>query len=174
MNRFKKLPAISDDGFTLAESVAIFHYLGRKQIISERWYPSDVRARMKIDEYLQWHHNNLFMGAGMLFFMIFALQVDDPELIAQQKRTLIKNLDDLENIWLSDKRFLLGNEEITYPDLLAVSALEQVIGIKLFKVDEQIYPKITKWMGEVRKYFGPIYTEAHQIVYKYGEKRTPM
>lgn len=167
------MPVISDDGFTLAESVAIFHYLGRKKIIPERWYPSDVRALMKLDEYLQWHHNNLFMGAGMLFFMIFAMQIDDEELIAQQKRTLIKNLNDLENVWLADSKFLIG-DEITYPDLLAVSAIEQVVGIKLFRVDERLYPRITAWVAEVKLFFGSTFQEAHQIVYKYGKNRAPM
>lgn len=173
MNRFKKVPVISDDGFTLAESVAIFHYLGRKRIIPERWYPSDVRARMRIDEFLQWNHNNIFASAGLLFRVMFVLQVDDQEQIAQLKRTLIRSLNDLENVWLCDKKFLIGTE-ITYPDLVAVSVLEQVIGIKLFKVDAQIYPRITQWMNEVRSFFGSSYQEAHKYLYKYGENRAPM
>lgn len=173
MNRFKKVPVINDDGFTLAESVAIFHYLGRKRIIPERWYPSDVRSRMKIDEYLQWNHNNLLAAAGLLFRTTFVLQVDDEALIAQQKRTLVGILNVLENVWLCDKKFLVGSE-ITFPDLMAASVLEQVIGIKLFKVDAQIYPRISKWLDEVRKFFGPTYQEAHKYVYKYGENRAPM
>ena len=174
VNRFNKVPAINDNGFKLSESVAIFHYLGRKGIIPERWYPKDIKTLTRVDEYLEWNHNNISLSAGTLFY----LQVLQPtktgvppsaERIEQQKRTLTKALDDLEHLWLKDNKFLIGND-ITFCDLIAVSMLEQVIGLNLFKLDEHRHAKVNKWLDEVRKYFGATYKQAHIYVYKFGEK----
>lgn len=174
VNRFHKVPAINDDGFKLAESVAIFHYLGRKRTIPERWYPSDIKALSRIDEYLQWQHNNLLMAAGMLFYMQTLTPMKTGKMpaqkeIDQQKRTLIKSLDDLENIWLKDNKFLAGNE-VTFADLMAASTIEQVIGLRLFSFDANKHQKVQKWREAVREFFGPTFKEAHHFVYKYGEK----
>lgn len=173
VNRFHKVPAINDDGFKLAESVAIFHYLGRKTIIPERWYPSDIKALTRIDEYLQWQHNNLLTGAGMLFYMQMLTPMKTGVLptqkaIDQQMRTLIKNLDDLENIWLKDNKFLAGSE-VSFADLMAASAMEQIIGLKLFSFESNKHQKVQKWLEEVRTFFGPTFKEAHHFVYKWGD-----
>lgn len=177
VNRFHKVPAINDNGFQLSESVAIFHYLGRKEIIPERWYPKDLKTLTRIDEYLQWNHNNLHLGAGMLFFIQWVLPFRTGEKptsaqIESQKKTLTKNLDDLENIWLKDTKFVTG-DEITFADLMAVSAIEQVVGMKLFKFEDGKHAKVQAWINAVREYFGPTFKEAHQVVYKYGEKGLP-
>lgn len=173
MNRFSKLPAINDNGFKLSESVAIFHYLGRKGFIPERWYPKDVKTLAKIDEYLQWNHNNLHIGAGMLFFMQQVIPMrtgkqPSVEEVKEQEKMLNRNLIDLENIWLADNKFVAG-DEITFADLLAASAIEQTL-IVLFTVDGRKYPKVHKWLQEVRDYFGPLFVEAHNFVYVYAKK----
>lgn len=174
MNRFHKLPAINDNGFKLSETVAIFHYLGRKEIIPERWYPKDLKARTRIDEFLQWNHNNLHMGAGMLFYMQWVLPFrtgvkPSERQVEAQKRSLVKCLDDLENLWLKESKFLAGNE-VTFADLIAVSAVEQVIGMRLYEFEDKKHENVKKWLEEVRQYFGPAFKEAHQYVYKYGER----
>lgn len=174
VNRFYKVPAINDNGFKLAESVAIFHYLGRKGNIPERWYPKDLRSLAKIDEYLEWHHTNLLDGAGRLFYMQWvapALTGQKPSKIEieKQEAKLNKNLKDIETLWLNESRFL-GGDKITYPDLLAASALEQVIGLKLFQIDEQQYPRTNIWIQEVRDFFGLEFKEGHKFVYSYGNK----
>lgn len=174
VNRFHKLPVINDDGFSLSESVAIFHYLGRKQIIPERWYPRDLKSLVRIDEYLQWQHNNLFLGAGMLFYMqlvepLRTGKLPSQDQVERQKRTLIRCLDDLENIWLNDNKFLVGNE-VTFADLMAASSIEQVIGMRLFKFDEDRHAKVKIWLESVRQFFGQNFKDAHLFVYRYGEK----
>lgn len=171
MNRFQKVPAIIDnDGFKLAESIAIYHYLGRKEIISERWYPRDVKARARIEEYLEWNHNNLLYGAGLLFAMRWVMKLDAGEKqVKTQEKILIRALNDLENIWLTDNKYLAGNE-ITFADLMAACNLEQVVGMKIFLLDADKYPKISKWFNEVRLFFGDHFKEAHHFVYKYGAR----
>jgi glutathione S-transferase len=174
VNRFHKLPAINDNGFKLSESVAIFNYLGRKGAIPERWYPRDTKSLTKIDEYLQWQHNNLFMGAGILFYMQLVAPLRNgvlpsAEQIEFQKKNLVRNLNEMEYIWLHDTKFLTGNE-ITFADLMAASSIEQVVGMKLFKFEKYQHERVQKWLEEVRQYFGPTFKEAHRYVYKYGEK----
>lgn len=156
----------------LSESVAIFHYLGRQRVIPERWYPTDLKSLARIDEYLEWNHNNLHIGAGMLFYMIQVtplLTGEQPtaEALLSQKRTLNRCLDDLENLWLRDNKFLTGNE-ISFADIVAASAVEQVIGMNLFKFEENRHNKVKKWLNDVKEFFGPHFKEAHKIVYKYG------
>lgn len=174
VNRFNKLPAINDNGFKLSESVAIFHYLGRKELIPERWYPKDLKALTRIDEFLEWNHNNLLLGAGMLFMMRVLTPMKtgvkpSRERIEEQKRTLNGNIDDLEDNWLKDNKFLAGGE-ITFADLMGISPLEQVLGLHLFKLEEQRHAKVKKWLEEVRKFFGPTFEKAHVYVHKFGDK----
>lgn len=167
VNRFLKVPAINDNGFKLSESVAIFHYLGRSGIIPEQWYPKELKARTRIDEYLQWNHNNINYAAGMYFRLKWLLKADEKE-IKTQERILIKSLSDLENIWLCDNRFVAGSE-VTFADLMAVCLLEQVVGMKLFTINEQQFPRVVKWMEDVRLSFSPHFQEAHKFVYKFAD-----
>lgn len=48
-------------------STAILRYLCDSRNLADHWYPSDLKKRAKIDEYLSWHHTNLRMGAAMHF-----------------------------------------------------------------------------------------------------------
>ena len=49
-------------------SVAIMKYLVSKYNLPDHWYPSDIKQRAKIDEYLHWHGGNLRMGAAWYLF----------------------------------------------------------------------------------------------------------
>lgn len=175
VNRFHKVPAINDNGFKLSESAAIFHYMGRKDMIPERWYPSrDFKTLVRIDEYLEWQQNNLFATSGMMFRKLWIepmvtgkeAQKDDIEF---HKKTVNRTLDDLENIWLKDNKFITG-EDITFADLMAISMLEQVVGLNIYSVNTQRHPKVAKWADEVRHYFGDAFQQAHKFLYKFAMK----
>lgn len=175
VNRFQKVPTINENGFLLSESLAIFHYLGRRGIIPERWYPKkDLKAVIRIDECLQWQHTNLINGAGTLFYIQWVLPLKTGEKpsrneIENQIRILSKNLDDLENDWLKHNKFLTGSE-VTFADLMAACMLEQVIGLKLFKIDKKRHALVAVWIEEIRTYFGEHFQEAHHFIYLYGER----
>ncbi|OXB73281.1 UNVERIFIED_CONTAM: hypothetical protein H355_008257 [Colinus virginianus] len=59
----KKVPALKDGDFTLAECTAILLYLTRKYNTPDHWYPSDIKKRAQVDEYLSWHHANIRANA---------------------------------------------------------------------------------------------------------------
>ena len=73
---FKKInpngtvPAISDKNgqINLFESHTILRYLHETRGTPDHWYPKDPRKRAKVDEYLDWHHNGLRLGAGGYLF----------------------------------------------------------------------------------------------------------
>lgn len=181
INRFNKLPVIhEEDGFKLAETVAIYHYLGRKKVIPERWYPSDKKKLAKIDEYLQWNHNSLIFSAGSIFYNAWIRPLRGDAGIIEH--AMMKNvndplnyvdiensLDELEHTWLKDSDFLCGNEP-TFAELIASCVLMQVIGLQLYKLNEEKYPKVNGWLNQTRIYFNPEFDIAHQYVYKYGER----
>lgn len=39
-------------------SIAILRYLCRTYNVADHWYPKDYKKQARIDEYLEWQHNN--------------------------------------------------------------------------------------------------------------------
>ena len=62
-----KVPAITDEGLNLFESHAILRYLATSKKCEDNWYPKDLKLRAKVDEYLDWHHQNIRHGAEGYF-----------------------------------------------------------------------------------------------------------
>ena len=50
------------------DSTTIMKYLVQKHQLPDHWYPSDLEKRAKINEYLDWHHQNLRVGAAHTIF----------------------------------------------------------------------------------------------------------
>ena len=64
VNPMGQVPAMQEtDGagtpFTLAESHAILKYLCDSRKVEDHWYPTDLRKRAVVEQYLSWHHNFL-------------------------------------------------------------------------------------------------------------------
>ncbi|KAG5684673.1 hypothetical protein PVAND_013890 [Polypedilum vanderplanki] len=181
INRFHKVPVIHDsDGFRLAESIAIFHYLGRRGIFEERWYPkNDIKKLSQIDEFMQWHHNSLAFSAASIFYNAWIKPIREINMLEHGMMRNVRDplnyvdidnsLDLLENTWLKENKFIVG-EEPTFAEILASCTLMQVIGLRLFRLDEQKYQKVTKWLNATKSYFNPEFDELHKYIYKYGEK----
>uniref|UniRef100_A0A3Q4HAF5 Glutathione S-transferase theta 1b n=1 Tax=Neolamprologus brichardi TaxID=32507 RepID=A0A3Q4HAF5_NEOBR len=73
----RKVPALRDGDFCLAESVAIMLYLAEKFKTPDFWYPADLRQRARVNEYLSWQHTAIRMHGSKIFW----LRVRSPSLI---------------------------------------------------------------------------------------------
>lgn len=75
VSRFGLVPVIEDDGFILRESNAILRYLASKNGRSDL-YPTDVRARATVDQWMDWGISDGFAGLRPVFL---GLHVKTPE-----------------------------------------------------------------------------------------------
>lgn len=61
---------IEDDGFAMWESHAIMRYLAATRPVDTKWFPTEPRARAKVDMILDWHHGYVLpRQSGMLACM---------------------------------------------------------------------------------------------------------
>lgn len=175
INRFQQVPSIIDDGFRLSNGVTILKYLIREKLIPEHWYPRDSRLRAKIDEYLEWQHDN-----SSRIFNAFVqekwnlsnniLNEDtrcSEERVQEYRQQLEQSLDKLEREWIVPGRFIVG-DRITIADILAACDIEQpkIVGMDPFVGR----PRLGAWIDKVRYTMTPYYQEAHQDFYKFTEK----
>ncbi|XP_069353710.1 glutathione S-transferase theta-3-like isoform X2 [Eulemur rufifrons] len=127
VNPLKKVPALKDGDFTLAESVAILLYLSRKYKAPDHWYPQDLQARARVDEYLAWQHTTLRSSCSRamwqkMMFPVFLREPVPPETLAATLAELDRCLQLLEDKFLRDQAFLTGSH-ISLADLVAITEL---------------------------------------------------
>lgn len=142
INRFKKIPCIIDNGFKLAESVAILRYLVREYPthVADHWYPKDSKARARVDEYLEWQHMNTRLHCSSYFWLKYLLptmmgKMASESRLREAKKQMNDTLDILSNVWLNSykgQKFIAGNT-ISVADLLAITELEQTSKYNAFK-----------------------------------------
>ena len=118
-----KVPAIVDGNVNLFESHAILKYIHATRNLADHWYPKDPRARAKVDEYLDWHHNGLRLGAGGFIFRKyvspFTGKPAPKEAIEESKVIFKRALSLMEKYWLQgDKKYLISDQ----PTIADVSA----------------------------------------------------
>lgn len=83
--------------------------------------------------------------------------------------TLDQGLSDLENVWLEKNKFLAGGEA-TFADIIGAVELMQIIGLKIYELDAEKYPKVARWLEDVKDFYNPEFDEAHYYVYKMGQQ----
>ncbi|XP_013206587.1 glutathione S-transferase theta-1 isoform X2 [Microtus ochrogaster] len=131
VNPMMKVPAMKDNDFTLGESVAILLYLTHKYKVPDHWYPQDLQARARVDEYLAWQHTALRRSClralwHKVMFPVFLGERVPPETLAATLAELDVNLRVLEDKFLQDKAFLVG-PHISLADLVAITELMHVV-----------------------------------------------
>ncbi|KAJ9575314.1 hypothetical protein L9F63_025735, partial [Diploptera punctata] len=171
LNPLKKLPIIDDDGFILRESVGILRYLCREKNVADHWYPKDSKQQAKVDEYLEWQHLDTRLNCGMFFrekyLMPFFGQTPDNKLINMFEERMKTTLHLIEDVWLKDSPYLIGNK-ITIADLLGVCEVEQP---RMAGYDPRTeYPKIAAWIERVRQDLSPHYDEVNKVLEKIAQK----
>lgn len=105
-------------------------YLDNKQAFGEQLYPKDSKLRARIDEYLQWQHNNTRLMCSIYFQYKWLIPLKTgkeprPEKLADFTKRMADCLDVIENVWLAgDKKFLVS-DTLTVADIWAACELEQ-------------------------------------------------
>ncbi|KAL3857494.1 hypothetical protein ACJMK2_012160 [Sinanodonta woodiana] len=174
LNPFSKVPFINDDGFILTESVAILRYLSLKYHVAEYWYPkSDVKAQARVDEYLNWQHQNIRFIESSIFRekVIVPRQEKKPinqSRVDQAKAILSVNIGLLETYYLNGRPFLCG-KDISVTDILAVCELMQLVAVK----EEDIYQSndvVAAWIERVKSRLQPHFDLAHANLYAMRER----
>ncbi|XP_067406372.1 glutathione S-transferase theta-1-like [Emydura macquarii macquarii] len=167
VNVLRKVPALKDGGFTLAESPAILAYLSQKYKTLDHWFPLDMKKRARVDEYLSWQHSSIRPNGFKIFwlkvvFPLFMDQAAPEDKLQEALEALAISLKQLEEKFLQDKPFLVGNK-ISLADLVAVMELMQLIAIG-YNIFEDI-PKLAEWQSRVEKAVGKeLFQEAHKVI----------
>ncbi|XP_030382017.1 glutathione S-transferase theta-3 [Scaptodrosophila lebanonensis] len=163
VNRFRKLPAITDHGFQLSENVAIFRHLSREKLVPEHWYPRRHLGRSRIDEYLAWQERHMGVACTDYFqqkWLVPYLQKTRPgdNAVSLARKQLDHTLNDFETLFLNSRKFMIG-DNISYADLNAICEIDQPksIGYNPF----QNRNKLARWYEAVRDELGLYYKNVH-------------
>lgn len=150
-----QVPTLDDDGFLLHESAAILIYLHEKFKTKDHWYPSDLKKRAKVNQWLHWHHTHTRKaGNGIVFNSIWAplLFKKPPETFKAEVEAgvveLKANLEVLEPT-LKQHKFLVG-DEVSIADLLLAHELYPITAYKLYDWKSS-HPNVARWLEEVTK-----------------------
>ncbi|XP_017784965.1 PREDICTED: glutathione S-transferase theta-1-like [Nicrophorus vespilloides] len=172
VSRFQKVPVIHDGDFKLTESVAILRYLSREKNLPEFWYPKDSKKQARVDEFLEWQHNNVRAFCALYFqkkwlFPIITGKEMEPKKLAGYKKRMEDCLDSMEILWLSNGKYICG-DNLTAADLWAACEVEQP---RLASYDPTVgRPILGAWLDRVRSELGENYRVAHEILNKIATK----
>ncbi|XP_014721748.3 glutathione S-transferase theta-1 isoform X2 [Equus asinus] len=169
LNPLKKVPVLKDGDFTLTESVAILLYLTRKYKTPDHWYPQDLQARARVDEYLAWQHTALRRNClrtlwHKLMLPVFMGEPVAAEMLAATLAELEGSLQLLEDKFLQNKAFFAG-PHISLADLVAITELMHAVGAGCQVFEGR--PKLAAWRQRVEAAVGAVlFQEAHEVILK--------
>ena len=148
---FRKMPALKDGDYLLADSSAIVHYLEAKHPDAPL-IPTDPRERGKTVWFDEWA-DTLFMGCGgkMFFNRIVAPRFlgregDAAVADAAEREELPVMLDYLESV-IPDSGYLVG-DRLTLADLAVASPFAN-LGHMGVAIDASRYPKVAAFVAAI-------------------------
>lgn len=126
-------------------------YLCQKYKVSEQWFPQeDLAKQAKINQFLDFHHSGTRKCSYLAFHTLFApiTKTGDPTFNSEWTYKVVKaSLKNFEQIYLKDNKFL-GGENPCIGDLIAFFDITM---LEALEFDFSAYPKILKWIGEMKK-----------------------
>lgn len=155
-----------ESGFALGEAHAILAYLCN----SEGWidvYPTEPKARAKVDWYLNYHHRNVRDASIGLVAPKIRKDLDIPELIQNNARaTLTAALKALDTGWLADSAFLCG-DSWTIADLAAYVEIGQLQPrfTNVYAFDD--FPNVQRWLDAMQQVDG--HDDVHVVLSELGD-----
>ncbi|XP_070712648.1 glutathione S-transferase theta-1b isoform X2 [Pempheris klunzingeri] len=167
INLIRKVPALRDGDFCLAESIAIILYLAEKFKTPDFWYPADLQQRARINEYLSWQHIGIRLHGSKMFWLRLlipkALGVDIPQdKLDAALEDLNGSLRLIEEKFIQDRPFIAG-DHISLADLVAIVEIMQPVGSGLDVFEGR--PKLSAWRDRVQAAIGKeLFDDAHQTI----------
>jgi glutathione S-transferase len=148
---FAKMPALDDDGFALADSSAICHYLEARHP-APALIPAEPRLRGRTIWFDEFADTMLFAAIAPMFFnRVVAPRFlkREGDLVAAERaerEALPPVLDYLEQV-IPDRGFLVG-DGVTLADLAVASPFANLehCGVT---IDAVVYPRVTRFAGEI-------------------------
>ncbi|XP_063000459.1 glutathione S-transferase theta-1-like [Elgaria multicarinata webbii] len=175
VNVLRKVPALKDGDFALAESIAILLYLARKFNAPDHWYPSNLQKRARVDEFLSWQHTATRMYGSKVFLAkalvpLFLGQPLPPEKLEEAVEDLHGVLNLFEEKFLQDRPFIAGCE-VSLADLVAIAELMQPLGAGYDIFEGR--PKLAAWHRRVEEAIGKdLFLKAHEPLLNAKEMST--
>jgi len=171
------LPTLFDKAADLnvSESHTILRYLAEKFLPNSHWYPNDLTARTRINNYLDWHAFTIrftFMTIGQCFLPCFTPEgglKPEKQLIGLSADTiwgsqhplwagradngLHNQLMIINDYWLAKNDFVAG-AAVSIADLTLYADCGYII--HLFGIDLKGYPKVNAWYKNMEANFGQL------------------
>jgi glutathione S-transferase len=161
INPHCKVPCIDDNGFIVYESHTIMRYLKVKYNLPDHWYPNDIKERVKVDQYLDWHHLNLRFGAAGYFRQKYLLPLLGLKTSESMERSthkaLVEALKTMDQVFLYQTPFI-GGSDVSIADLSAYCETQQLV---IIDFDFTPYRSIVTWRQRMREL--PYWDKVHEI-----------
>ena len=140
------------------ESHAIMKFICGYKKLPDHWYPTspqrDLILQAKMDQYLDWHHANIRMGAGGFLFRKFFSGLMDKngvysskESIDESWKILNRSLHQIQRIWLRKDRghkFMFSDK----PSIADLSLACELTQLESINYPLHKYPEINSWFYE--------------------------
>jgi len=141
-----RVPVIDDGGFVLWESQAILRYLAQREAAWE-WYPRDIRARARVDQWLDWNQTRLGPAVGMMAFnILYAGDSRDEAAIADGRDRLGEILPILDRALA--QRAHIAADWMTLAD---IAVAPNVVYLEESGYEVGAYSEIARWINGMRE-----------------------
>jgi glutathione S-transferase len=142
INPAGRVPAIDDDGFVMAESLAINLYLARKYGDQASLAPASLEEEAKIWQWSSWAMTDLEVPLNLIHLHrnFFSPAKRDPKVAETAEAQVQRPLTMLDAV-LADSAYLLG-ERFTVADINVASVLS---ASRLSAISRAPFPHIADW-----------------------------
>ena len=155
-----------DTGFVLAEAHPVMCYLSNVHGWGDV-YPTDHKARAKVDWYLHYHHRTIREASVGLVAPKIRKDLNIPESMQQAARaTLTRALQALETGWLPSSRFLAG-QTLTLADFAAYVEIGQLQSNFTNVYDFAPFANVRRWLDEMKQVAG--HDAVHLVLAEIGD-----
>lgn len=138
------VPAIQEGDFVLSEGAAILQYIADEKGLTN-WYPTDLKERAKVNQWLHWHHGALRRSTVKILLPSIRKTEVNPEEVQHFKDHI-----SFLNAHLEHSTFVASNSHPTIADLMLVPEIDQLAheGFALF--DYSAYPNVVRYIQSVK------------------------